>query len=143
MTLGGMGVNISVYRAFSFFEEFRGINHAKLFWIPLRAERIRVAPYNMLIENITELDMNKRSLAKGFADEFFTLSELNLFRDYMNSRMNIEIQAEEYPIPISCVDLEGNSLIPFRCLNMDTAEGVFNIGQGEIPSLPFGIAGFL
>ncbi len=136
-------ITTSIYRAYSVFEEFRSIKNAKIFWIPLRAERIRVAPYHILIENMASLDAVGSSIAKGYCDEFFALAELNLFRDYMHERIKIEVMAKEYPIPIKCTDDAGNPLFPFRCLNLDKPEGVFNIRQGEIPSLPFDIAGFL
>lgn len=97
----------------------------------------------MLIENMASLDVSGSSIAKGYCDEFFTLAELNLFRDYMHERVKIEVMVKEYLVPIKCTDDGGKSLIPFRCLNLDKPEGVFNIRQGEIHSLPFDIAGFL
>jgi hypothetical protein len=84
-------------------------------WIPLRAERIRVAPYSMLIKNYESLSGSEASIAKGFVDEFFSLTELNQFRAYMENERKIALTVDRISVPVKCRDGDGSPFVPFRC----------------------------
>ena len=101
----------AVYEAWSesLLQETSGI----IRWIPLRAERIRVAPYRVLIRDFDALSSAEQSLAKGFADEFFGLSEWNLLAAAFTGDGVLSLRRREIGFPIECRDDAGNILRPY------------------------------
>ena len=127
----------AVYEAWSesLLQETSGI----IRWIPLRAERIRVAPYRVLIRDFDALSSAEQSLAKGFADEFFGLSEWNLLAAAFTGDGVLSLRRREIGFPIECRDDAGNILRPLRC-----REDLEDRRVGECPflPLPYSVLGF-
>ena len=119
----------AVYEAWSesLLQETSGI----IRWIPLRAERIRVAPYRVLIRDFDALSSAEQSLAKGFADEFFGLSEWNLLAGAFTGDGVLSLRRREIGFPIECRDDAGNILRPLRC-----REDLEDRRVAECPFLP-------
>ena len=127
----------ALYEAWSesLLQETRGI----IRWIPLRAERIRVAPYPVLIREFDSLSSAGQSLAKGFADEFFGLSEWNLLATAFTGDGAFSLRRRPIDMPISCRDETGNILRPLRC-----REDLEDRRVAECPflPLPYSVLGF-
>ena len=107
-------------------------------WIPLRAERIRVAPYSILIRDFDALSSAGQSLAKGFADEFFGLSEWNLLAAAFTGDGVLSLRRRTIDLPISCRDEAGNILLPLRCRE-DLKE--HRVAECPFRPLPYGVLG--
>ncbi len=107
-------------------------------WIPLRAERIRVAPYPVLIRDFDMLSSAEQSLAKGFADEFFGLSEWNLLASAFTGDGVLSLRRKMVELPLTCRDEAGNILRPLRC-----REDLEDRRVVECPfrPLPYGVLG--
>ena len=127
----------ALYEAWSesLLQETRGI----IRWIPLRAERIRVAPYPVLIRDFDSLSSAGQSLAKGFADEFFGLSEWNLLAAAFTGDGAFSLRRRPIDMPISCRAETGNILRPLRC-----REDLEDRRVAECPFLPltYSVLGF-
>ena len=87
-------------------------------WIPLRAERIRVAPYAVLIPDFDALSASEQSLAKGFVDEYFGLSEWNFLVAAFTGRDTLTIEARPVAFPLDCRDENGRIIRPLRCMGI-------------------------
>ncbi len=107
-------------------------------WIPLRAERIRVAPYAVLIPDFDALSASEQSLAKGFVDEYFGLSEWNFLVAAFTGRDTLTIEARPVAFPLDCRDENGRIIRPLRCM-----EDLENRIVAECPfrPLPYGVLG--
>lgn len=111
-------------------------------WIPLRAERIRLAPYPVLIHSFDDMSSTDQSIAKGYVDEFFTLSELNILKAYLEEQRDISVSVESFPIPFSCCGDGGTMKVPLRCLNEENGWRKFSLDKRSQMDLPFDIVGF-
>ncbi|MDD2206007.1 MAG: hypothetical protein WCQ97_02515 [Aminobacterium sp.] len=129
-----------VYRAFSFFPEHNGKKDLMVVWVPLRAERIRVAPYSILLDDYDHIPRNVLSLAKGYCDEFFGLDELNLFKIFMKEKREITVLYDEYDLPLQWQDGEGNPSCPIRY--SPNWQKVFSVKGNEVIDLPFEVDGY-
>ncbi len=129
-----------VFRAFSFFHELNERKDVSILWIPLRAERIRVAPYHFLLLDYHLIPRQNHSLAKGYCDEFFGLQELTLFRKFMKEERQIIVEAEEYTLPILWKDENESPYYPIRC--HPDWEKVISVKGNEVIDLPFEVDGY-
>jgi len=135
---------VELYRAWSNVTEI-GNGQSKILWIPLRAERIRLAPYNDLISGLDDMNSYQASIAKGYVDEFFTLSELNMFRKYIENVPGISICQKGYSAPLTCMDGDMQNIVPFRCRGLhDIVKNPGSLSMDtDFALLPFDISGYL
>src|SRR6056297_475128 len=135
---------VELYRAWSNVTEI-GNGQSKILWIPLRAERIRLAPYNDLISGLDDMNSYQASIAKGYVDEFFTLSELNMFRKYIENVPGISIFQKRYSAPLICMNGEMQNIVPLRCRDLEDIVKNSGFFSTDIDSalLPFDISGYL
>ncbi|EFC90508.1 hypothetical protein Dpep_0478 [Dethiosulfovibrio peptidovorans DSM 11002] len=131
-----------LYRPGSVMSPREGDLPVSIVWIPLRAERIRVAPYPMLIKNYENLSGSETSIAKGFVDEFFSLTELNQFRVYMENERKIVLTVERISVPVECRDGDGLPFVPFRCREGEEGWHSLCLDGRDRMDLPFDIVGY-
>ncbi|WP_286934465.1 MULTISPECIES: hypothetical protein [Aminobacterium] len=130
----------TVFRAFSKFDEWQGRKCACIVWVPLRAERIRIAPYPFLLQNYNVIPRHIASMAKGYADEFLGLDEFVLFKCFMKEKRGIFVESLEYELPLQWQDERGNPCIPLRC--DPSWEKIFSVKGDEVINLPFEVDGY-
>lgn len=135
---------VELYRVWSNVTEKEN-EQSKILWIPLRAERIRVASYTDLISALNDMSSYQASIAKGYVDEFFTLSELNMFRKYIENVQDISICQKGYSAPLICMDGDMQNIVPFRCRGLqDIVKNPGSLSMDtDFALLPFGISGYL
>lgn len=128
-----------LYRAHSLIENFHGLALARVFWIPLRAERLRSGPMNTLIADHENFSTIELSTAKGYIDEFFTLPEANRLKEALNVRQGYPLNLMKCPLPMNCRDENGRVLKPLRVLPGSTWQGSTLIPHRGNLELPFDV----
>lgn len=128
-----------LYRARSRIREFEGLALAEVFWVPLRAERLRSGPLNCLVKGPESLSPTECSLVKGFLDELLTPPEAHCLKQALEKGRGYFLELEAMPLPLTCRDRSGRVLSPLRVL----PDGIW-AGQKRIPhrgnlELPFDV----
>lgn len=114
-----------------------------LLWIPVRAERIRIAAYTELIRDMNDIDPRSHSAAKGYVDEFFTRDEFFRLKDLIEKDSFLSLACTVKSTPIVCTDEENNVLIPYRSRGLENIVPKMLCIKGLISSLPFDVAAYL
>lgn len=128
-----------LYRARSLIENFHGLGLARVFWIPLRAERLRSGPLSSLIKDHESFSTTELSMAKGYLDEFLTLQEANCLKRSLEIRHDYPLELDEWPLPMNCRDKSGRVLEPLRILPASTWRGSAIIPHRGNLELPFDV----
>ena len=128
-----------LYRASSTLANFRGLEAARIAWVPLRAERIRFGPISELMADFETFSDEELSIAKGFLDEFLTPQEANQLRQALEAGLGYPLDLVEYPLPVSCRDSSGEILYPLRALPESTWSGKEIIAHRGKLALPFDV----
>jgi hypothetical protein len=114
-----------------------------ILWVPLRAERIRVAPYSVLVKGIENIHPTALSAVKGYIDEFFTVDELYKLKDCIEGSSDLHLTFSEYKAPLNCTDDNGEPLIPYRCRGLENIAERKGFIARLVSYLPFDVAGYL
>lgn len=131
-----------LYRAFSVIEGFRNLPVARVWWVPLRAERLRYGPIEQLVADCETLSPEELSIARGYVDEFFTPTEAHLLVHALQAGFGYSVELLETPVPIPCRDSSGELLLPLRTLPGSTWKGQEILAHRGKLALPFDVLAF-
>lgn len=128
-----------LYSARSLLGDFHGLVLARIFWIPLRAERLRAGPLNSLIMDVDNFSPTELSAAKGYLDELLTLPEANCLQQTLRTRLGYPMELVSHSLPLKCRDVSGHVLKPMRSLPESAWTGKTIIPHRGRLELPFDV----
>lgn len=128
-----------LYRARSRIRDFGGLSLAEVYWVPLRAERLRSGPLERLVKDTESLSSSELSLVKGFLDELLTPPEAHCLKRALETLQGYRLELEEMLLPLDCRDPSGRVLSPLRVLPDSSWAGQKTIPHRGNLELPFDV----
>ena len=131
-----------LYSVTSYIGEFEGRKHVMFEWWKNKSRWD--TDYSTLIENYHLLSDIEKHTAEEMVNEFFTLDEVELLRDFFRSRVGEpKLSVTEEPLPILFKDFENRELYGPNCVLPRHKEVTcLNCCFGDDYDLPFGVCGF-